>query len=136
MDFVAQHWIAIVVTIAIAVYVLYHHRRERRVDALAGWLGSMTMELLSAHSHCRDNRMSLFTSEVCGCFRCCRTYSSSEVKKFVEQTAHCPYCNRDAVIGDASGLQITDEFLHDMNTAWFSGQVWPAPRNDGSPDPD
>ena len=34
-------------------------------------------------------------------------------------TALCPYCHIDAVIGDASGFPITEEFLTEMMRRWF-----------------
>jgi hypothetical protein len=34
-------------------------------------------------------------------------------------TALCPHCGIDAVIGDASGFPITKEFLSEMCQAWF-----------------
>jgi hypothetical protein len=36
------------------------------------------------------------------------------------QTALCPKCGVDAVIGDKSGLPITTEFLTTMHGMWFS----------------
>lgn len=36
-----------------------------------------------------------------------------------EPTAECPYCHIDAVIGDASGFPITEEFLRKMMHRWF-----------------
>nr|QGW61148.1 hypothetical protein ICEMyc226_00116 [Mycolicibacterium sp.] len=35
------------------------------------------------------------------------------------QTALCPYCGIDAVIGDAAGYPITREFLEAMRAQWF-----------------
>lgn len=35
------------------------------------------------------------------------------------QTASCPYCGIDAVIGDASGYPLTPEFLDAMRGQWF-----------------
>jgi len=35
------------------------------------------------------------------------------------ETAICPRCSIDSVIGDASGLPVTKEFLKEMNKHWF-----------------
>jgi len=37
----------------------------------------------------------------------------------VDQTALCPRCGIDAVIGSKSGFPITTEFLETMKTHWF-----------------
>ncbi|MFL0243297.1 hypothetical protein [Mycobacterium sp. SMC-17] len=36
------------------------------------------------------------------------------------QTALCPGCGIDSVIGDQSGYPITSEFLNAMRLRWFS----------------
>jgi hypothetical protein len=37
----------------------------------------------------------------------------------VGQTAICPRCGIDSVIGDASGYPVTVEFLSQMHRVWF-----------------
>jgi len=34
------------------------------------------------------------------------------------QSALCPFCASDTVIGDASGYAVTDEFLKQMHNYW------------------
>src|SRR5262245_37274288 len=36
-----------------------------------------------------------------------------------QQTAVCPECGIDSVIGNASGFEITEAFLEEMRAAWF-----------------
>ena len=36
-----------------------------------------------------------------------------------KKTAWCPFCGIDAVIGDASGYEITEELLKEMNEVFF-----------------
>ncbi len=36
-----------------------------------------------------------------------------------EQTAICPRCGIDSVIGDKSGFALTPTFLAEMKKAWF-----------------
>lgn len=38
----------------------------------------------------------------------------------IGQTAMCPYCGIDSVIGSASGFPITPEFLMRMRAYWFN----------------
>ena len=40
-----------------------------------------------------------------------------------EQTALCPRCGSEAVIGDKSGYPINAQFLGLMNEAWFQRTV-------------
>ena len=35
------------------------------------------------------------------------------------RTMICPHCYVDALIGDASGYKITEDFLNEMNEYWF-----------------
>jgi hypothetical protein len=37
----------------------------------------------------------------------------------VEDTAMCPRCGIDSVIGSASGIDLTPEFLRKMHDFWF-----------------
>ena len=37
----------------------------------------------------------------------------------VGQTAHCPKCGIDSVIGDHSGVEISKAFMTMMNSYWF-----------------
>jgi hypothetical protein len=84
--------------------------------------------LLAAHQYSSWHRKDVIKSDVCGCFYCLATFGSSEINDWVdedtnlvEQTALCPKCNIDAVIGEASGLPITDKnFLIQMADLWFS----------------
>ena len=53
-------------------------------------------------------------------------YSPREIEEWVDadetgegQTALCPRCGIDSVIGSASGYPITKEFLEAMNRRWF-----------------
>lgn len=64
-------------------------------------------------------------SERCGCFYCGVIFEPSEIKNWVDewegvgQTALCPHCGIDSVIGAESGYPITEEFLTRMHAHWF-----------------
>jgi hypothetical protein len=70
-----------------------------------------------AHDHCRNHRAELEKSESCGCFYCFAIFPPTAIREWLreEQTALCPQCDIDAVIGSASGFPITKEFLERMH---------------------
>lgn len=78
-------------------------------------------EVVAAHKHSRLNRIEIEKSKNCGCFYCLEVFSPKEIDDWIdgEQTAICPYCGIDSVIGDASGYPITKEFLQEMKNHWF-----------------
>ena len=74
-----------------------------------------------AHKHSSQHRAELEASEVCGCFYCMSTFPLTEITVWIDdgQTALCPRCPVDAVLGSASSLPITREFLERMHERWF-----------------
>ncbi len=74
-----------------------------------------------AHKHCKNHHAELERSELCGCFYCMRIFPSSSVHEWIDggQTAMCPHCEIDSVIGSASGYPISKEFLERMHAHWF-----------------
>src|SRR6266702_7873722 len=77
--------------------------------------------LEAAHRHCRLNRVELQSSDLCGCFYCFAIFAPAEISEWTDdgETALCPKCPIDSVIGSASGFPITPEFLHRMHDKWF-----------------
>ena len=78
-------------------------------------------ELENAHRHSFRNRVEIEQSLKCGCFSCSRMFLSSEVEDYTDdgETALCPYCGVDSVIGDASGFRLSEGFLHSMHKRWI-----------------
>lgn len=79
-----------------------------------------------AHIHSMLHREEIEASKICGCFFCMHIFSPEEIKEWIDvqhrqdpQTAICPKCGIDAVIGDRSGYEINFEFLYSMNSYWF-----------------
>jgi hypothetical protein len=74
-----------------------------------------------AHKHCSLHRSELEKSELCGCFYCLAIFAPSEIVEWIDdgQTAICPKCPVDAVVGSASGFPITRELLQRMHNRWF-----------------
>jgi hypothetical protein len=68
------------------------------------------------------NRQPLSTDQVCGCFYCLRIFRSNEIEwpDETDDTAMCPYCGIDAVIGASSGIPITKQFLKSIREYWFT----------------
>lgn len=76
-----------------------------------------------AHLLSYDNRNAVHASETCGCFHCEKIFPAAEVSRFLTEasghTALCPHCGIDAILGDASGLEISPNFLRKMRVKWF-----------------
>jgi hypothetical protein len=85
-----------------------------------------TEYLLSAHDASFASKESILLSNVCGCFYCLSTFPPDEITEWVlerdnTETAVCPKCNIDSVVGSSSDFPVEDkEFLEAMNEHWFS----------------
>ncbi|MFZ5638049.1 MAG: cytoplasmic protein [Pseudomonadota bacterium] len=95
--------------------------------------------LKAAHDRSTYHRAEIEASAICGCFYCCSEFEPNEIGEWVDapdggapgqnasghvasgQTALCPRCGVDAVIGSRSGFPITAEFLAQMRARWFGG---------------
>lgn len=72
------------------------------------------------------HRREIEGSDVCGCFYCCSIFSPHEIAEWIDedaegvgQSALCPNCGIDSVIGSLSGFPIEEAFLKEMNRYWF-----------------
>ena len=88
---------------------------------------------IRAHQHCSNHRDELLRSDKCGCFYCMAIFAPAQILDWVDapagqhhteindvgQTALCPECGIDSVIGNASGYSLTPEFLRQMHDHWF-----------------
>ncbi|MCI7334547.1 MAG: cytoplasmic protein [Oscillospiraceae bacterium] len=68
--------------------------------------------------------MELFEKEQkCGCFFCGKIFGSEEITQYIEDeegdTAVCPFCKTDSVLGESCGYEITEELLKEMHDYWF-----------------
>jgi hypothetical protein len=76
-----------------------------------------------AHMLSFDNADSVQASQKCGCFFCEKIFPAAEVTRFMKEktghTALCPYCGIDSVLGDASGIEVSQDFLQRMHKEWF-----------------
>jgi hypothetical protein len=82
-------------------------------------------DYIAAHKHSIRHREEIMRSEVCGCSFCLRVFAPARIDSWwdKDQTAVCPYCRVDSVIGSASGFPITTEFLSLMEKHWFGVSV-------------
>jgi hypothetical protein len=80
---------------------------------------------VDAHKHSIYHRNEIEESDTCGCFHCMKVFPPAEIKEWTDkgdpagETAVCPKCGIDAVIGSASGFPIEKGFLQSMNRVWF-----------------
>jgi len=79
-------------------------------------------DLKAAHKHSNRHRAELESSDQCGCFHCLEVFSTKQIDVWVddEDTALCPICGIDAVIGSTAGFPLTAAFLSEMRQHWFS----------------
>jgi hypothetical protein len=81
----------------------------------------VTEDHIAAHHWSSWNRSTLKKSDLCGCFYCLEVFSPSEIQEWTDDgdTALCPKCGIDSVIGSVSGYSIQREFLSKMHDHWF-----------------
>ena len=79
------------------------------------------LESQTASFHATSNREELTRSEVCGCYHCLELFFPEEIAEYVdeEQTALCPHCGVDSVVGSASGLPMDRDFLLRVRRRFF-----------------
>ena len=78
--------------------------------------------LEQAGIHAGKHKVEILKSEYCACYYCQRTFLPSKIETWVdeENTALCPKCGIDAVIGSASGLPINDHrYLKEAHAFYF-----------------
>ncbi len=80
-----------------------------------------------AHKASILHRNEIMQSHLCGCFYCLYVFPKEEIYEWIDtesnpegETALCPKCCIDSVIGDKSGFDINKEFLTTINLHWFS----------------
>ena len=91
-------------------------------------MNSITPDHIRAHRHSIRHRDEIIASGMCGCFYCLAIFQPNDIKDWVDQsdlrpagvTALCPRCGIDSVIGSASGYPISEPFLTEMQSHWFS----------------
>jgi len=77
--------------------------------------------LIDAHKHSKGHRAEVEGSGRCACFFCFRTFPPTAIKTWTDsaQTALCPSCGVDSVLGSASSHRLDDGFLRKMHQHYF-----------------
>jgi len=90
-------------------------------------VASFPAAVRDAHARSSKHRAEVQGSARCGCFHCCATFAPIEIAEWVDedqsglgQTALCPKCGIDSVLGDRSGFPVSSDFLASMKAHWFS----------------
>jgi hypothetical protein len=81
---------------------------------------------IRAHAASSQHRGQIMKSSICGCFCCLSMFAPDDIEDWVDvdetgigQTALCPRCGIDSVLGSASGYPVTPELLRRMSAHWF-----------------
>ncbi|MBI5259042.1 MAG: hypothetical protein HY855_21235 [Burkholderiales bacterium] len=98
--------------------------------------------LLSAYRFTTNNFAQIQQSKLCGCCHCVQIFPAEEIvgwtgldmhnmddpEAVAKQTAMCPKCGSEAVLGDKAGYPITMQFLGMMNEAWYQQTLIRTPK--------
>ena len=83
-------------------------------------------KLHDIHTHCTANREEVEASSRCACFYCQEVFRATEVKDYIvepsmdyRETALCPRCGVDTVLGDAAGIPFYKELIEKMHRHYF-----------------
>jgi len=82
---------------------------------------SLTKDHITAYNWSSYHWFALMKSSLCGCFHCLEVFTPREIEDWTHdgETALCPRCGADSVIGSKSGYPIEHEFLAKMHKHWF-----------------
>ena len=80
----------------------------------------MNFEIKDLSKYSIKNKEDINKSEKCGCYYCINIFDSKEIKHWIDnnQTALCPRCNIDSILGDFN-VDINKDFLEKANNYWF-----------------
>ena len=80
--------------------------------------------LTKIHRKSRRNRPELSRSKICGCFYCLKEFAFSQIGEWIvdNETALCPYCGVDAVLG-FDRERADQQLLQKMHERWFEKPV-------------
>jgi len=79
------------------------------------------MSIKQAALFSMHNKQQIEASELAGCFYCCEIFRTKEIKEFTDsgETAICPRCGVDAVLGSASRITLDVETMNEAHDFWF-----------------
>lgn len=78
-------------------------------------------QVVKAWKHTTNNKVEIEASKICGCFYCLAIFKPAKIIEWINRnlTAICPKCTVDTVIGSASDLPISEDFLRQARAYWF-----------------
>ena len=83
-------------------------------------------ELHEIHTHSTANREEVEASSRCACFYCQEVFRATEVKDYIvepsmdyRETALCPRCGADTILGDAAGIPFYKELIEKLHRHYF-----------------
>lgn len=77
-------------------------------------------EMRKAHKFTHSNLWYLSENQTCRCIYCLEEFESNEIDDYtLDDTALCPRCGIDAVIGEKSGCIITKEEAEEFYEFFF-----------------
>lgn len=102
----------------------FFHRKGMSLHDVEEDMNNPDDYLTRAHKASFKNMDALRKDTLCGCFKCMEIFSPKEIKETVEEndgkeTAICPYCECDSIIGKSSGFPINRSFLLEMCSRYF-----------------
>lgn len=106
----------------VALYLWRRKAHSGRSPSAAHLAASLSSEPhIAAHAFSIRHRESVINSQRCGCFYCLAIFPPDEIQEWTDdgETAMCPECGIDSVIGSDSGYPITPTFLAKMQSHWF-----------------
>ncbi len=75
--------------------------------------------------HSSNHRDEVLSSQSCACFYCLEAFTPAEIREWVDvhdgvgQTALCPRCGIDSVLGSNAGVLLDLAFFQRMHEYWF-----------------
>jgi hypothetical protein len=99
------------------LFFTYHGRKFEFCDRC----GIFREDDKEFHKHAFKNKKEIDKSLLVGCFYCLSVFEPNQIKEWtVNDTAVCPNCSIDSLVGDASGYPIADKkFMHNMHDLYF-----------------
>ena len=80
-------------------------------------------DLRELHKKSYANKSRLKDAKQCGCFYCIKIFDVEQIEDWSlddpDETALCPFCGIDSVIGDNEGVVLTEELLETMHSEFF-----------------
>lgn len=67
------------------------------------------------------NKEDVMKSSYCGCYNCTKIFTPDLIVEYMDngQTAVCPYCGIDSIIGSSMGYDLTFNFLTNLKEEIF-----------------